>query len=150
MKLTATTYSAKPAEYPAAERDWFVVDATDVPLGKLGVVVANMLRGKDRPTFTPHTDTGAFVVVTNAAKVKLTGDKLDQKIYYRHSGYIGNLKSATAREMLEKKPEEVINLAVWGMMPKNKLSRAQMKKLKVYAGAEHPHEAQNPATKEIS
>jgi large subunit ribosomal protein L13 len=150
MKLTNSTYAAKPADFPAAEADWYVVDAADKPLGKVAVEVANMLRGKDRPTYTSHTDTGAFVVVVNAAAVKLSGAKLDQKIYYTHSGYIGNLKSATAREMIDKKPEEVVKLAVWGMMPKNKLSRAQMKKLKVYAGAEHPHEAQNPAPKEIN
>ncbi len=144
MKPAMRTYSAKAVEFPMNERSWYVVDAADKPLGRLAVRIANVLRGKDKSHFTPHVDTGAFVIVVNAGKVKLTGAKMDQKIYYRHTGYIGHLKSATAREMLAKKPEEVIRKAVTGMLPKNRLSREIIKKLKVYAGPEHPHAAQKP------
>lgn len=125
------------------------MDAQGKTLGRIAVGIANLLRGKDRPTFTPHVDTGSFVVVINAEKVRLTGAKMDQKIYYRHTGFIGGLKSATAKEMIDKKPEEVIKKAVAGMIPKNKLGRAIIKKLKVYAGPEHPHTAQGPVAMEF-
>lgn len=137
------TYSAKPAEAHAA-RVWWVVDADGQPLGRVASKVASVLRGKHKPTFTPHVDTGDFVVVINAAKVKATGQKLDQKKYYTHSGYIGSIKSITLRDALEKNTEMPIKHAVKGMLPKNILGRQLLKKLKVYAGAEHPHAAQNP------
>ena len=149
MKLTVVTKSALPADHAISGKKWRLIDAQNIPLGKVAVKVANILRGKDKPGYTAHVDTGDFVVVINAGKVKLTGDKLDQKIYYRHSGYVGNLKSATAREMMEKKPEEVIRMAVTGMMPKNRLSNASLLKLKIYAGAEHPHAAQRPQVTEL-
>ncbi len=132
------------------EKKWYVVDATDKVLGRLATQIALRLRGKHRPDFTPHLDTGDFIIVINAEKVRLTGSKLDQKMYHKHSGYLGGLKSMTARQMLEKKPEEVIRLAVRRMLPKNKLARHQLKKLKVYRGSEHPHEAQTPEALEIS
>ncbi len=132
------------------EKKWYVVDATDKVLGRLATQIALRLRGKHRPDFTPHLDTGDFIIVINAEKVRLTGNKLDQKMYHKHSGYLGGLKSMTARQMLEKKPEEVIRLAVRRMLPKNKLARHQLKKLKVYRGGEHPHEAQTPEPLEIS
>ena len=132
------------------EKKWYVVDATDKVLGRLATQIALRLRGKHRPDFTPHLDTGDFIIVINAEKVRLTGRKLDQKMYHKHSGYLGGLKSMTARQMLEKKPEEVIRLAVRRMLPKNKLARHQLKKLKVYRGSEHPHEAQTPEPLEIS
>ncbi|HEB71666.1 MAG TPA: 50S ribosomal protein L13 [Nitrospirae bacterium] len=143
------TYSAKPADFPIQDRKWYIVDAEKMILGRMAVRIANILRGKDKPTYTPHVDTGSFVVVINASKVKLTGNKLDQKIYYKHTGYIGSLKSATLREMLEKKPEEVIKKAVIRMLPKNKLSQASIKKLKIYPGSDHPHAAQQPVTLEF-
>ncbi len=126
------------------ERKWHVVDADGQVLGRLATTIAVRLRGKNKPVFTPNADTGDFVVVVNAEKVRLTGRKLDQKVYYRHSNYPGGLKAETARERLDKKPEEVIRSAVWGMLPKNRLGRAMLKKLKVYSGAEHPHGAQKP------
>jgi len=126
------------------ERKWYVVDAAGQILGRLASQVAARLRGKHKPEFTPHLDTGDFIIVINAEKVMLTGNKKDKKIYYRHTGYIGGLKQHTAREMLKKKPEDVIRLAVKRMLPKNKLGRKQLKKLKVYAGPEHPHKAQTP------
>lgn len=132
------------------EKKWYVVDASNKILGRLATQLAIRLRGKHRPDFTPHLDTGDFIIVINAEKVKLTGQKLDQKMYYRHSGYLGGLKSVNARTMLEKKPEEVIRLAVKRMLPKNKLARHQLKKLKIYRGSEHPHEAQMPEPLEIS
>ncbi len=132
------------------EKKWYVVDATDKVLGRLATQIALRLRGKHRPDFTPHLDTGDFIIVINAEKVRLTGNKPDQKMYHKHSGYLGGLKSMTARQMLEKKPEEVIRLAVRRMLPKNKLARHQLKKLKVYRGGEHPHEAQTPEPLEIS
>jgi large subunit ribosomal protein L13 len=135
------TFQAKKGE---VDRAWVLIDATDKVLGKLAVKTASILRGKTKPEFTPHTDVGDFVVIINADKVKLTGNKADQKMYYRHSGYMGGLKSTTAREMLKNKPEDVIRNAVRGMLPKNNLGRAMFKKLKVYAGPDHPHEAQNP------
>ncbi len=149
MRHTARTWSAKPADNTKASKKWRSVDATGAHLGKLAVKVANALRGKDKPTFTPHVDTGDFVVVYNAASVKLTGAKMDQKIYYRHSGYIGSLKSRTARELLEKEPETIIKQAVSGMLPKNKLAKDMIRKLKIYPGKEHPHTAQAPTPMEI-
>ncbi len=131
------------------EKKWYVVDATNKVLGRLAGQIALRLRGKHKPSYTPHLDTGDFIIVINAEKVRLTGRKLDQKMYYRHSGYLGGLKSMTARQMLEKKPEEVIRLAVKRMLPKNKLARHQLKKLKVYRGSEHPHQAQMPEPLEI-
>ncbi len=139
------TYVAKPTEAIAA-RKWFVVDATDMPLGRLASKVATVLRGKHKPTFTPHVDTGDFVVVVNADKVKLTGRKADQKMYYSHSGYPGAIKGINFRTLAEKKPTRPIELAVKGMLPKNVLGRSMIKKLKVYAGPEHPHVAQGPET----
>jgi len=128
------------------ERDWYLVDAEDRVLGRLASRVASILRGKEKPIFTPHMDTGDFVVVINAPKVKLTGRKLREKIYYSHSGYPGGLKATAAKDLLEKKPEELILKAVKGMLPKNRLGRMQLKKLKVYRGHTHPHEAQQPRT----
>ncbi len=127
-----------------AERKWLIVDAEGQVLGRLASQIAFRLRGKHKPVFTPNVDTGDFVVVINAEKVRFTGRKLDQKVYYRHSNYPGGLRSETLKERLEKKPEEVIRDAVWGMLPKNRLGRTLIKKLKVYSGAEHPHEAQKP------
>lgn len=126
------------------ERKWYLVDAKDAVLGRLAVKIADCLRGKKKPVFTPNIDTGDFVVVINAEKVKLTGRKLDNKIYYRHSNYPGGLKAETARERLKRCPEEIVKDAVWGMLPKGRLGRAMLKKLKVYRGSEHPHEAQKP------
>ena len=135
------TSSAKRSDNP---QKWYVVDANGVVLGRLATQVAHRLRGKHNPLFTPHTDTGDWVIVINAEKIVLTGRKLDKKIYYRHSGYIGGLKQMTAKELLEKKPEELVRSAVKGMLPKNKLGRKLFKKLKVYTGNAHPHEAQQP------
>ncbi|RJQ43902.1 MAG: 50S ribosomal protein L13 [Gaiellales bacterium] len=140
------TYVAKPS---TINRDWYVVDASGMRLGRLATRVADTLRGKNKPDYTPHIDTGDFVVVVNAGKIAVTGNKLEDKIYYRHTGYPGGLKQRTLAEMLEKQPEEVIRKAVRGMMPKNRLSRAQLKKLKIYSGASHPHEAQKPVEMEI-
>ena len=127
-------------------REWVVMDASDQVLGRLATKVARLLRGKHKPEFTPHLDTGDFVVVINADKVRLTGAKMDDKVYYRHSGRPGNLKSETARERMDKYPERIIQAAVWGMLPKNRLGRKLLKKLKVYSGSEHPHQAQQPKT----
>src|SRR5881398_3203669 len=135
------TWNAKPGE---VSRDWYVVDAEGQTLGRLATQIADTLRGKNKPQYTPHVDTGDFVVVVNAEKVAVTGNKLDQKRYYRHSGYPGGLKSRTLREQLERRPTEVIRKAVKGMLPKNRLARRQLSKLKVYAGPNHPHTAQNP------
>ena len=135
------SYMASPA---TIERKWYVVDATGYTLGRLASEVAKVLRGKNKPIYTPHIDTGDYVIIVNADKVKVTGKKLDQKIYYRHSDYVGGMKEATLREMMDKKPEKVIELAVKGMLPKGPLGRAMYKKLFVYAGAEHGHEAQKP------
>lgn len=126
------------------ERKWYVVDAEGKTLGRLASEVANVLRGKNKPTYTPHIDTGDYVIVVNAEKVKVTGKKLDQKIYYHHSDYVGGMKETTLREMLAKKPEKVVELAVKGMLPKGPLGREMFTKLHVYAGAEHPHTAQKP------
>lgn len=135
------SYMATPQ---TAEREWFVVDANGQTLGRLASRIAMILRGKTKPTYTPHVDTGDFVIVLNAEKVRLTGRKLDQKMYWRHSGYPGGIKGNTARQMLARKPEEVLRLAVRGMLPKNTLGRHMLKKLKIYAGPEHPHQAQQP------
>ena len=135
------TSSAKSSDNP---QKWYVVDANGAVLGRLASQVAHRLRGKHNPLFTPHADTGDWVIVINAEKVVLTGRKMDQKMYYRHSGYIGGLKQMTAKELLEKKPEELVRFAVKGMLPKNRLGRRLFKKLKVYTGNAHPHEAQQP------
>jgi large subunit ribosomal protein L13 len=126
------------------ERTWYLVDAEGQNLGRLATRIADTLRGKRKPQYTPHVDTGDFVVVVNAEKIVVTGKKLDEKLYYRHSGYPGGLRSRTLREQLERRPTEVIRKAVKGMLPRNKLASRQITKLKVYAGPEHPHEAQNP------
>lgn len=126
------------------ERKWYLVDAKDAVLGRLATKIATYLRGKNKPVFTPNVDTGDFIIVVNAEKVNLTGKKLDDKVYYHHSGYPGGIKAETARKRLSEKPEEVIIDAVWGMLPKNRLGRAMLKKLKVYRGSEHPHTAQKP------
>ena len=135
------SFMASPA---TIERKWYVVDATGCTLGRLASEVAKVLRGKNKPIFTPHIDCGDYVIVVNADKVKVTGKKLDQKIYYNHSDYVGGMKETTLREMLAKKPEKVIELAVKGMLPKGPLGRQMYSKLHVYAGAEHPHAAQKP------
>ena len=135
------TFMASPS---TIERKWYVVDASAYTLGRLASEVAAVLRGKNKPTFTPHMDTGDYVIVVNAEKVKTTGKKLDQKIYYRHSGYVGGMKETTLKETMEKKPERVIELAVKGMLPKGPLGRAMFGKLHVYAGPDHKHQAQKP------
>ena len=135
------TWNAKPGE---VARRWYVVDAEGQTLGRLATRVADTLRGKGKPEYTPHVDTGDFVVVVNAEKIRVTGNKLDQKRYYRHSGYPGGLRSRSLREQLERRPEEVLRMAVKGMLPKNRLARKQITKLKIYAGPQHPHEAQAP------
>lgn len=136
-----TTYMARPGE---VERKWYVVDAEGKVLGRLAARIASIVRGKHKPTFTPHVDTGDFVIVVNADKVRLTGRKLDDKMYFRHSGYLGGWRMTPARQMLEKHPTRVVEMAVRGMLPKNRLGRKLFKKLKVYAGPEHPHAAQKP------
>jgi large subunit ribosomal protein L13 len=133
-----------------AERNWLLVDASGQTLGRLATQIADALRGKRKPEYTPHVDTGDFVVVINAERVQVSGNKRSEKRYYRHSGYPGGLKSRTFEEMIERRPEEVIRLAVKGMMPRNRLARKQLTKLKVYAGPEHPHAAQQPQPMEIS
>jgi large subunit ribosomal protein L13 len=135
------TWNAKPGE---VERRWYLVDAEGKTLGRLATRIADTLRGKDKAQYTPHVDTGDFVVVVNAEKITVTGTKLDDKLYWRHSGYPGGIRSRTLREELERRPTEVIRKAVKGMLPRNRLARAQLTKLKVYAGPEHPHEAQAP------
>ena len=135
------SYMANPDK---VERKWYVVDADGQTLGRLASEVAKVLRGKNKPIYTPHIDTGDYVIVVNADKVKVTGKKLDQKIYYRHSDYVGGMKEFTLREMMDRKPERVIELAVKGMLPKGPLGRAMIKKLHVYAGPEHDHAAQKP------
>jgi len=144
--LPMKTYVATPTK---RQRDWYVVDAEGQTLGRLATQLADALRGKRKPDYTPHIDTGDFVVVINAEKIRVTGDKMNSKIYWRHSGYPGGIKSRTLGEMLEKQPEEVIRKAVKGMMPRNKLGRAQLLKLKVYAGPEHNNHAQQPKPMEI-
>jgi large subunit ribosomal protein L13 len=135
------TYSAKPGEIT---REWYVVDAEGQTLGRLATQIATVLRGKNKPTYTAHVDTGDFVVVVNAEKIAVTGNKMEQKMYYKHSGYPGGLRERTLREQLGRRPTEVLRKAVKGMLPRNKLSRAQINKLKIYAGPEHPHESQAP------
>lgn len=141
------TYTPKAGE---TERNWYVIDATDVVLGRLAAQVATLLRGKHKATFAPHVDGGDFVIIVNADKVALTGNKLATKLAYRHSGYPGGLRATTYAELLEKFPERAVEKAIRGMIPKTSLGRAQMRKLKVYTGAEHPHAAQNPTTFEIT
>jgi len=140
------TFSAKPQE---VKRGWYVVDATDRTLGRLATEIASRLRGKHKPEFTPHVDTGDYIVVVNAAQIRVTGNKLQDKIYHRHTGYIGNLKSVNLETQLARHPESVITQAVKGMLPKNSLGRAMLKKLRVFPGAEHTHAAQQPQPLEI-
>jgi large subunit ribosomal protein L13 len=140
------TYSPKPGE---VTRTWHVIDAEDVVLGRLATQVATLLRGKHKPTFAPHVDTGDFVIIVNAGKVALTGNKRDQKFAYRHSGYPGGLRKRSFGELLDTRPDRLLEKVVKGMLPKNKLGRAQGKKLKVYAGPDHPHAAQQPTPFEI-
>ncbi len=141
------TYVATPKD---RERNWLLVDAEGQTLGRLATQIADALRGKLKPTYTPHIDVGDFVIVVNAEKIAVTGNKLREKMYYRHSGYPGGLKKRTLSDMLERRPEEVIRLAVRGMLPKNRLARKQLTKLKIYAGPEHPHEAQKPTKLEVT
>src|SRR3954469_14492436 len=146
MAPSTKTYVAKPSD---RERNWLLVDAEGQTLGRLATQIANVLRGKRKPEYTPHIDTGDFVVVVNAEKISVTGDKLHAKLYHRHSGYPGGLKTRTLEEMLDRRPEEAIRLAVKGMLPRNRLARKQLTKLKVYAGPDHPHAAQKPQPLEI-
>jgi len=139
--LSTKTYMAKPGEI---ESKWYVVDAQGKTLGRLAAQVAHVLRGKHKPAYTPHVDSGDYVIVVNADKVRLTGRKEEQKVYYRHSLYPGGLSSRTAAEMRATRPEKMVEIAVWGMLPHNRLGRRQIRKLKVYAGADHPHQAQKP------
>jgi large subunit ribosomal protein L13 len=141
------TYSPKPAD---VQRQWYVIDATDVILGRLASHVATLLRGKHKPIFAPNVDTGDFVIVINAGKIALSGNKLDQKKAYRHSGYPGGLRAVPYSELMEKRPDRAVEKAVKGMLPKNSLGRKMAKKLKVYAGSDHPHQAQQPVTFEIT
>ncbi|MFO8165928.1 MAG: 50S ribosomal protein L13 [Thermodesulfobacteriota bacterium] len=140
------TFVAKEHEI---ERKWYLIDAKEKVLGRMATEIATILRGKNKPIFTPHLDAGDYVVVINADKVILTGDKIEKKTYYHHSGYVGGLKKTTAKEMLEKKPENLIEFAVKGMLPKNSLGRRQLKKLKIYAGQDYPHQAQQPEKLEL-
>jgi large subunit ribosomal protein L13 len=135
------TFVAKKEE---VTRDWYLVDAENLVLGRIATTIANVLRGKNKPTYTPSVDTGDFVIVVNAEKIALTGNKLADKVYYHHSGYPGGIKSITAGKLLDKKPEDLIKIAVKGMLPKNKLARHMLNKLKIYSGSAHPHEAQQP------
>ena len=144
--MVQRTYSAKPTE---VQRTWYVVDAEGKTLGRLASTIAATLRGKHKPIFTPHIDTGDFVVVVNAEKIKVTGNKETQKFYYRHSNYPGGLKSESLKDLRERHPDRIIENAVKGMLPRNTLGKQQLTKLKVYAGAEHPHTAQNPVTLEL-
>ena len=141
-----TTYSAKPNEI---QQDWLLIDADGKNLGRLATQIAHRLRGKHKPVFTPHVDTGDFIVVINADKVKLTGKKLEDKKYYRHTGYPGGIRETSAAEMLDKKPTDILTTAVKGMLPKNRLGRKMLSKLKVYTGSEHPHQAQQPQPLEL-
>jgi large subunit ribosomal protein L13 len=140
------TYVATPA---TRERNWLVVDASGKTLGRLATQIADALRGKRKPEYTPHVDVGDFVIVVNADKVSVTGRKREAKLYRRHSGYPGGLRTRTLNDMLERRPEEVIRLAVRGMLPRNRLGRAQLRKLKIYAGPDHPHQAQKPESMEV-
>ncbi|HGG59814.1 MAG TPA: 50S ribosomal protein L13 [Gammaproteobacteria bacterium] len=141
------TFTAKPAE---VKRDWYVVDAAGKNLGRLASEVAKRLRGKHKPIYTPHCDTGDYIVVINAEKINVTGNKRKDKMYHRHTGYVGNMKSISFEKLLDKAPERIIETAVKGMLPKNPLGRAMFKKLRVYAGAEHNHAAQQPKTLELN
>ncbi|NOX69399.1 MAG: 50S ribosomal protein L13 [Gammaproteobacteria bacterium] len=141
------TFSAKPAD---VSRDWFVVDATGKTLGRLATEIARRLRGKHKPEYTPHVDTGDYIVVVNAEKIRVTGNKLKDKMYYRYTGYVGNLKSKSLEKMLDETPERVLQFAVKGMLPRNPLGRKMFSKLRVFAGPEHPHEAQQPIPLEIT
>jgi large subunit ribosomal protein L13 len=145
--FTMKTFVATPAN---RQRDWYVVDAEGQTLGRLATQIADALRGKRKPEYTPHVDTGDFIVVVNAEKIRVTGDKLAQKTYWRHSGYPGGIKSRTLAEMLDRRPEEVIRKAVKGMLPRNRLARQQLTKLKIYAGPDHPHAAQMPKPMETT
>ena len=140
------TFSAKPE---TVRRDWYVVDATDKTLGRLATELAHRLRGKHKPVYTPHVDTGDHIVVINAAKIRVTGNKLKDKMYYRHTGYIGNLKSTNLEKLMESAPEQALQIAVKGMLPKNRLGRSMLKKLRVFAGTEHAHAAQQPQPLEL-
>jgi large subunit ribosomal protein L13 len=140
------TFVAKPSD---RQRDWYVVDAQGKTLGRLATQIADVLRGKRKPTYTPHIDTGDFVIVVNAEKIAVTGNKRADKLYHRHSGYPGGLRTRTFEQMITRRPEEIIRIAVKGMMPRNRLARKQRTKLKVYAGPEHPHIAQRPADMEL-
>jgi large subunit ribosomal protein L13 len=141
------TYVATPE---SRQRDWYLVDAEGKTLGRLATQIADTLRGKRKPEYTPHVDTGDFVIVVNAAKVEVTGNKRADKVYYRHTGYPGGIRSRTLAEMLQRQPEEVIRKAVKGMLPRNRLARRQLTKLKIYAGPEHPHQAQQPKPMEVT
>ncbi|WP_282937991.1 50S ribosomal protein L13 [Paenibacillus sp. RC67] len=141
-----TTYMAKPNE---VERKWYIIDATDKTLGRLASEAASIIRGKHKPQFTPHVDTGDFVIVINAEKIRLSGKKLQNKMYYRHSLYSGGLKVTSAQDLLNTKPERVLEFAIHGMLPKNRLGDSMKTKLKVYAGSEHPHQAQQPEVWEL-
>ncbi|WP_018934663.1 50S ribosomal protein L13 [Thioalkalivibrio sp. ALJ24] len=141
-----STISAKPAE---VERDWFLVDASDKTLGRLATEIARRLRGKHKPVYTPHVDTGDYIVVINAEKIRVSGNKASDKMYYRHTGYPGGIKEANFTQMIERHPEKVLELAVKGMLPRNPLGRSMFRKLKVYAGSEHRHEAQQPQPLDI-
>ena len=145
-RLLMKTFSAKPE---SVQRNWYVIDAEGKTLGRLASEIAKRLRGKHKPEYTPHVDTGDYIVVVNAEKVRVSGNKMQDKMYYHHTGYIGNLKSANLSQMLERRPTKVLELAVKGMLPKNPLGRAMFKKLKVFAGPEHKHEAQQPQQLEI-
>ncbi len=140
------TFSAKPED---VRRDWYVVDATDKTLGRLATELAARLRGKHKPVYTPHVDTGDHIIVVNAANIRVTGNKRSDKMYHRHTGYIGNLRSISFEKLMEKAPEQALTLAVKGMLPKNRLGRAMLKKLRVFAGSEHNHQAQQPQPLEI-
>ncbi|MDG1463232.1 MAG: 50S ribosomal protein L13 [Gammaproteobacteria bacterium] len=140
------TFSAKPAE---VQRGWYVVDATDKTLGRLATEVAGRLRGKHKPEFTPHVDTGDYIVIVNASKIRVTGNKLEGKLYHHHTGYVGHLKTVNLKTLLSEKPEQVLTLAVKGMLPKNSLGRTMIKKMRVFAGPEHTHVAQQPQPLEI-
>jgi large subunit ribosomal protein L13 len=141
------SYMARPLE---VEREWYVIDAAGKTLGRLASEIARILRGKNKPQYTPHVDVGDFVVVVNADGVVVTGKKAEQKVYRRHSGYPGGLKTTSYEQMMKRRPEEILRMAVYGMMPKTRLARQQMRKLKIYAGPEHPHAAQNPQRIEVS
>jgi large subunit ribosomal protein L13 len=146
MSTAMKTYQATAQD---RERDWYVVDAEGKTLGRLASELAAVLRGKRKPTYTPHVDVGDFVIVINAEKIAVTGNKREDKLYWRHSGYVGSIRSQSLGDLLERRPEEVIRRAVKGMLPRNRLGRQQLRKLKVYAGPDHPHQAQKPETLEI-